>query len=64
MNSASASSARPTALSFSSSTTTSPDKLDSILEPDAIASTCWNVMHQYRSAWSWEVKPRPWVKKF
>ena len=37
---------------------------DSLLEPDAIAETYWHVMHQHRSAWSWEVELRPWVEKF
>ncbi len=37
---------------------------DSLLDPDAIAETYWHVMHQHRSAWSWEVEVRPWVEKF
>ena len=37
---------------------------DSLLAPDAIAETYWHVMHQHRSAWSWEVEVRPWVEKF
>ena len=37
---------------------------DAWLEPDAIAETYWHVMHQHRSAWSWEVELRPWVEKF
>lgn len=37
---------------------------DSLLEPDAIAETYWHVMHQHRSAWSWEVEVRPWVERF
>ncbi|MCW3476954.1 SDR family NAD(P)-dependent oxidoreductase [Limobrevibacterium gyesilva] len=40
------------------------DKPDSLLEPDAIAQTYWHVLHQHRSAWSWEVELRPWVEKF
>jgi NAD(P)-dependent dehydrogenase (short-subunit alcohol dehydrogenase family) len=40
------------------------DKPDSMLDPDAIAQTYWHVMHQHRSAWSWEVEVRPWVEKF
>jgi hypothetical protein len=43
---------------------TPPDRPDSMLEPDAIASTYWDVMHQHRSAWSWEVELRPWVERF
>lgn len=40
------------------------DRPDSLLDPDAIAETYWHVMHQHRSAWSWEVEVRPWVEKF
>jgi NAD(P)-dependent dehydrogenase (short-subunit alcohol dehydrogenase family) len=40
------------------------DAPDSLLSPDAIAETYWHVMHQHRSAWSWEVELRPWVEKF
>lgn len=40
------------------------DKPDSLLDPDAIAETYWHVMHQHRSAWSWEVELRPWVERF
>ncbi|WP_454624447.1 SDR family NAD(P)-dependent oxidoreductase [Bradyrhizobium cenepequi] len=37
---------------------------DSLLDPDAIALSYWNVLQQPRSAWSWEVELRPWVEKF
>lgn len=37
---------------------------DSLLDPDAIAETYWHVMHQHRSAWSWEVEVRPWVERW
>ncbi len=37
---------------------------DSMLDPDAIAETYWNVLNQRRSAWSWEVELRPWVERF
>jgi NAD(P)-dependent dehydrogenase (short-subunit alcohol dehydrogenase family) len=37
---------------------------DSTLDPDAIAETYWHVLHQHRSAWSWEVEVRPWVERF
>jgi len=40
------------------------DTPDSLLDPDAIAETYWNVMHQHRSAWSMEVEVRPWVERF
>ena len=37
---------------------------DSLLDPDAIAATYFNVLQQPRSAWTWEVELRPWVEKF
>ncbi|MBC7635602.1 MAG: SDR family NAD(P)-dependent oxidoreductase [Acetobacteraceae bacterium] len=40
------------------------DKPDSLLDPDAIAESYWHIMHQHRSAWSWEVEVRPWVERF
>jgi NAD(P)-dependent dehydrogenase (short-subunit alcohol dehydrogenase family) len=40
------------------------DKPDSMLDPDAIALSYWNVLQQPRSAWSWEIEVRPWVEKF
>jgi NAD(P)-dependent dehydrogenase (short-subunit alcohol dehydrogenase family) len=40
------------------------DQPDSQLDPDAIAETYWHVMHQHRSAWSWEVELRPWTERF
>lgn len=42
----------------------SADNPDSMLHPDAIAETYWNVATQPRSAWTWEVELRPWVEKF
>jgi len=42
----------------------SPDRPDSMLDPDAIALAYWNVLQQPRSAWSWELELRPWVEKF
>jgi NAD(P)-dependent dehydrogenase (short-subunit alcohol dehydrogenase family) len=44
--------------------TESPDKPDSMLDPDAIAETYLHVLRQPRSAWTWEVELRPWVEKF
>src|ERR1700750_1417026 len=41
-----------------------PDRPDSMLDPDAIALSYWNVLQQPRSAWSWELELRPWVEKF
>ena len=40
------------------------DKPASLLDPEAIAATYVHVIHQPRSAWSWEVEVRPWVEKF
>jgi NAD(P)-dependent dehydrogenase (short-subunit alcohol dehydrogenase family) len=41
-----------------------PDRPDSMLDPDAIAASYWNVLQQPRSAWTWELELRPWVEKF
>jgi NAD(P)-dependent dehydrogenase (short-subunit alcohol dehydrogenase family) len=41
-----------------------PDQPDSMLDPEAIAETYWNVLMQHRSAWTWEVELRPWVERF
>lgn len=40
------------------------DAPDSMLDPDAIAETYWTILHQDRSAWTWEVELRPWVERF
>jgi NAD(P)-dependent dehydrogenase (short-subunit alcohol dehydrogenase family) len=40
------------------------DKPDSMLDPDAIAETYWQVLQQPRNAWSWEMEVRPWVETF
>jgi NAD(P)-dependent dehydrogenase (short-subunit alcohol dehydrogenase family) len=48
-----------------SATRTEPsDRPDSMLDPDAIALSYWNVMQQPRSTWTWEVELRPWVERF
>jgi NAD(P)-dependent dehydrogenase (short-subunit alcohol dehydrogenase family) len=40
------------------------DAGDTMLDPDAIAETYFNVLVQPRSAWTWEVELRPWVERF
>jgi NAD(P)-dependent dehydrogenase (short-subunit alcohol dehydrogenase family) len=40
------------------------DRPDSMLDPDAIALSYWNVLQQPRSAWTWEVELRPWLENF
>jgi NAD(P)-dependent dehydrogenase (short-subunit alcohol dehydrogenase family) len=40
------------------------ERPDSMLDPDAIAASYWNVLQQPRSAWTWEMELRPWVEKF
>ncbi|MEQ8587063.1 MAG: SDR family NAD(P)-dependent oxidoreductase [Thalassobaculaceae bacterium] len=37
---------------------------DSTLDPDAIAETYWQFVHQHRSAWAWEIELRPWTETF
>lgn len=37
---------------------------DSMLDPDAIAQTYLHILHQPRSAWTWEIELRPWVEHF
>ena len=37
---------------------------DSMLDPDAIATSYLHVLRQPRSAWTWEMELRPWVEKF
>jgi NAD(P)-dependent dehydrogenase (short-subunit alcohol dehydrogenase family) len=40
------------------------DAPDSLLDPDAVAATYLHLIHQPRSAWSWEIELRPWVERF
>lgn len=40
------------------------DVPDSLLSPDDIAQTYWQIMLQPRSAWTWEIELRPWVERF
>ena len=40
------------------------DKPDSMLDPDAIASSYLHLIAQPRSAWAWEIELRPWVERF
>jgi NAD(P)-dependent dehydrogenase (short-subunit alcohol dehydrogenase family) len=40
------------------------ERPDSMLDPDAIAFSYWNVLQQPRSAWTWELELRPGVEKF
>jgi|TARA_B100002003_G_scaffold5677_1_gene5214 short-subunit dehydrogenase len=37
---------------------------DGWLLPEAIADTYYHLHTQHRSAWSWEIEVRPWVKSF
>jgi len=37
---------------------------DTMLDPDAIATSCLGLIDQHRSAWSDELNLRPWVEKF
>ena len=41
-----------------------PDRPDSLLDPDAIAASYLHVLQQPRSAWTWEVEMRPWLETF
>lgn len=40
------------------------DRPDSTLDPDAIAQSYLDLLHQPRSAWTWEIELRPWVENF
>jgi NAD(P)-dependent dehydrogenase (short-subunit alcohol dehydrogenase family) len=40
------------------------DKPDSLLDPDAIAMSYWNILEQPRSTWTWELELRPWTERF
>lgn len=41
-----------------------PENPESLLDPDAIAANYLHVLHQPRSAWTWEMELRPWVERF
>ena len=40
------------------------DGSDNTLDPDAIAESYLQWHNQHRSAWSWEIKMRPWQERF
>ena len=40
------------------------DAPDSLLDPDAVAETYWQLVRQPRSAWTVEQAVRPWVERF
>jgi len=40
------------------------DAPDSLLAPDDIAQTYWQLLLQPRNAWAWEIELRPWVERF
>ncbi len=40
------------------------DKPDSMLDPNAIAASYLQLIHQHRSAWAWEIELRPWLERF
>jgi NAD(P)-dependent dehydrogenase (short-subunit alcohol dehydrogenase family) len=40
------------------------DRPDSMLDPNAIADAYFQILHQPRSAWTWEIELRPWVERF
>jgi NAD(P)-dependent dehydrogenase (short-subunit alcohol dehydrogenase family) len=40
------------------------DRPDSMLDPNAIAEAYFHILHQPRSAWTWEIELRPWVERF
>ncbi len=40
------------------------DRPDSLLDPDAIAQTYFDILLQPRSAWTCEVELRPWIETF
>jgi len=37
---------------------------DTLLDPEAIAESYWQLIRQPRNAWSWEIEIRPWVERF
>lgn len=40
------------------------DSSDTLLDPDAIAESYFQLHRQPRSAWTWEIEVRPWVEKY
>ena len=44
--------------------TADPGKPDSMLDPDSIAETYFQLIRQSRDAWSWEIELRPWMERF
>src|SRR6266545_5684484 len=40
------------------------DKPDSMLDPNVIAASYLQLIHQHRSAWAWEIELRPWLERF
>ncbi|MGF1529067.1 MAG: SDR family NAD(P)-dependent oxidoreductase [Candidatus Competibacterales bacterium] len=42
----------------------SADRPDSMLDPEAVAETYYQLYRQPRSAWAWEIELRPWVERF
>jgi NAD(P)-dependent dehydrogenase (short-subunit alcohol dehydrogenase family) len=41
-----------------------PGRPDSVLDPDAIATTYLHLVRQHRSAWTFELEVRPWLETF
>jgi hypothetical protein len=37
---------------------------NTMLDPDAIATSALHLINQPRNSWSWEIEVRPWVERF